>query len=390
MENTEYLTFDTMGLKMTLLRGIYSYGFETPSIIQQKAIVPFIHNNDMIAQAQSGTGKTGTFCIAALQNINESSPTLQCIILSHTRELAIQTQLILDCFGRYMPGFKSVLAVGKDNIHDTIRALQSGPQIMVGTPGRIYHLINDAYVNPNTIRWVIMDEADQLLSHDFREQIYDIYMALPHHVDNTLKSGLYTATVTNEMEDITRHFMKNPVLILIPPEELSLEGIKQYFVDFRRDDDKFLALVDIYSTVSICQMIIYCNSKPKTETLKRKLGLKDIPADCIHGEMNAQERTAVMKNFRRGGSRVLITTDLLARGIDIQQVSLVINYDFPTNIESYLHRIGRTGRYGKKGLAINFITRQDYQNIESVESYYKIRIDELPENIDEILRTNLK
>lgn len=378
-----FTEFEAMGLKQELVRGIIGYGFEKPSEIQQKAIVPFIQGNDLIAQAQSGTGKTATFSIAALQNVDETLREMQCIIISPTRELATQTYTVLEAIGRYLNGLNVILVTGGNKVEkdeDDIR--NKKPQIMVGTPGRILHLLSDGYVRTNHIKWVIMDEADSLLSHDFKTQIYNIYQVIP----KTIHTGLYTATVNDDMKEITTYFMKNPINIFVLREMLSLEGIKQYCIKMDSDNDKFSVLIDIYSSISIYQLIIYCNHKRNSEALKRKLLNQDIPSECIHGEMSSQERCEIMRKFRTGQIRSLITTDLLARGIDVQQVGLVINYDFPRNIASYLHRIGRTGRYGRKGCAINFITPNDRQYAREVQNEYHTYFIDMPQDIENALK----
>lgn len=376
--------FESMGLKFELLRGINGYGYDSPSDIQQKAIVPFTQHTDMIAQAQSGTGKTATFSIAALQNIDNNLREVQCLIISHTHELATQSHIVISSIGKYMNNINIVLVLGGDKIGKNVQDIdQKRPQIIVGTPGRLLHLLNDGYINPTYLRWVIMDEADNLLSKDFKDQIYNIYQIIP----KTIHTGLYTATVTDEMTYVTKFFMKEPVVrIFVEREKLSLEGIKQYVIGLDNDREKFDVLMDIYSRVTIYQLIIYCNQKKQADILKRKLLHNDLPAQCLHGQMNALERSETMHQFRTGAIRVLITTDVLARGIDVQQVGLVINYDFPRDVATYLHRIGRTGRYGRKGCAINFVTRNDHMYVRDTESYYQISFHDLPCNIEDALK----
>lgn len=376
--------FESMGLKFELLRGINGYGYDSPSDIQQKAIVPFTQHTDMIAQAQSGTGKTATFSIAALQNINNDLPEVQCLIISHTHELATQSHIVISSLARYMTNVNVALVLGGDKIGKNIQDIDhKRPQIIVGTPGRLLHLLNDGYINPSHLQWVIMDEADNLLSKDFKEQIYSIYQIIP----KSIHTGLYTATVTEEMTYVTKFFMKEPVVrIFVERERLSLEGIKQYMVSLENDREKFDVLMDIYSRVTIYQLIIYCNQKKQADILKRKLSNNDLPAQCLHGQMTPLERSETMHQFRTGAVRVLITTDVLARGIDVQQVGLVINYDFPRDVATYLHRIGRTGRYGRKGCAINFVTRYDHQYVRDTEGYYQISFHDLPCNIEDALK----
>lgn len=375
----EYAHFEDMNLKPLLLRGILAYGYENPSEIQRKAIVPFIQHHDLIAQAQSGTGKTATFCIAAIQNVDETVNQTQCIIISHTRELASQTFFVLTSLGAYIPSLKMCLITSNESVNENIQQLQrTNPHIIVATPGRLLHLLEKAYIDPEYVQWIVMDEADNLLSRDFKQQIYDIYQIIP----TTIKTGLYTATVTDEMNEISDYFMQHPVRVLVLKEELSLRGIRQYYVQLEHEREKFEVLVDLFQSISIAQSIIYCNKRETSNILLRRIKMKQLPpAECIHGQLTPQRRHEIMKNFRSGSIRILITTDLLARGIDIQQVGLVINYELPMEVESYIHRIGRTGRYGRKGYAINLITNMDLRNAMNIQTYYSTQFELLPRDV---------
>jgi translation initiation factor 4A len=374
-DTPSYTSFEEMDLKQDLMRGIISYGFEKPSTIQQLAIVPFLKGQDIIAQAQSGMGKTATFSIALLQNIDETQKITQALLLAPTRELASQIKTVMTQIGGHIHGLEIALIVGGDHIQNNIRDLKKNPQIIIATPGRIIHLLEDGYVNTKTIKYLVLDEADQILSNDFSDQFRQIYQKID---SRELFCGLYTATVTDAMLELTSKFMNNPQHIFVPKDELSLQGIQQFYVDVEKDSFKFDILIDLFSSMCIHQMMIYCNSVRSSEILKRKLDHQEIPCECIHGRLHFTQRSQHMRLFRKGEIRVLITTDLLCRGIDVQQVSLVINYDFPTQIESYIHRIGRTGRYGRKGLAINFITHYDIQQLRTIETYYQTKIPPLP------------
>tara|TARA_X000000950_G_C13914504_1_gene660335 strand:+ start:3106 stop:4257 length:1152 start_codon:yes stop_codon:yes gene_type:complete len=377
-ENRSYETFssfDEMNLKLSLMRGIYQYGFETPSPIQSKAIIPFTQNNDMIAQAQSGTGKTATFSIAVLQNINEDNNNLQAILVAPTRELASQIHYVIGSLGKHM-NVKSRLMVGGQR-YETINS-----QIIVGTPGRILDCISRNIILIDDIINYVMDEADELLSPSFREQIRSIIAFLPQ----TCKIGLYSATVTPEMLGVTKLFLKNPLHILIKQEQLTLEGIRQYYIDVQKNHFKYETLKDIYNHITVYQLMIYCNQKSSVDKLYSQLRNDGFTASCIHGQLPYEERMSVMKQFRSGETRILISTDLLSRGIDVQQVSLVINYELPPRITSYIHRIGRSGRYGRKGYAINFVTKQCIEELHKIESYYSTEIRPLTENISEDLQ----
>jgi len=373
-------SFDDMKLKDELLRGIYAYGFEKPSYIQQRGIIPVIRGNDTIAQAQSGTGKTATFSVAALQCVQPNNPDCQVLILAPTRELAQQIHKVLNALGDYMK-VKSHACVGGTAVRDDINVLQKGVQIVVGTPGRVNDMINRNALKLEKLRIFILDEADEMLSRGFKDQIYDVFQYLPSEV----QVCLFSATMPLEILMMTKRFMRNPVRILVKKEQLTLEGIRQFYVAVEKEDWKLDTLCDLYETLTITQAIIYCNTRRKTEWLCEKMTHRDFTVSAMHGDMEMQQRQLIMREFRSGSSRVLITTDLLARGIDVQQVSLVINYDLPTNRENYLHRIGRSGRFGRKGVAINFVTTDDVRSLREIEQFYHTQIEEMPMDVSELM-----
>ena len=368
--------FDEMNLKEDLLRGIYAFGYEKPSVIQQKAIPAFSRNRDIIAQAQSGTGKTATFTISMLQKIDETKQETQAVILAHTRELANQINTVVKGLSFYLK-LDVNLTVGGTSIRENIDALTKNPHIVIGTPGRVLDMITKKALDTRNLKVFILDEADEMLSKIFLNQIYDIFRFLPPNV----QVGLFSATMPNEFFGLTERFMRDPIKILVKTEELTLEGIKQYYVNLDRNEYKFDALCDLYQKYSIFQSIIYCNSRKIVDELHYRLNQNNFAVDSMHGDMRQEDRNQIIKDFRSGKSRVLITTDLLARGIDIQQVSIVINYDIPHNIESYIHRIGRSGRFGRKGTALNFVTFYDIKKLHEIESYYSTQIEELPDNV---------
>ena len=376
MDNSEaevYEKFEDMDLCDNLLRGIFAYGYEKPSVIQQKAIRQFITGKDIIAQAQSGTGKTATFTIGMLQKIDVSLNKTQVIILAHTRELATQIHNVVSQISKYMK-VSINLSVGGISVRDNMDSLKANPNIVIGTPGRILDMLNKTSLDKEHIKMLILDEADELLSTIFINQIYDIFRQLP----GELQVGLFSATMSDHFFNITKKFMRDPIKILVKNDELTLEGIRQYYINLEHNEFKFDTLCDLYSGFSVSQSIIYCNSKKIVDVLTNKLLNNNFSVSSIHGDMTQTIRDKIVKEFREGHSRVLITTDLLSRGIDIQQISIVINYDIPKEIESYIHRIGRSGRYGRKGIAINFVTNYDKEKIQQIESYYSTEIQELP------------
>jgi ATP-dependent RNA helicase len=377
---TVYPTFDSLELKEDLLRGIYGYGFERPSAIQQRAIVPILRARDVIAQAQSGTGKMATFSIGVLQRVDIGLRETQALILAPTRELAQQTQSVVLALGDYM-NVQAHACIGGTKVGEDVKKLDYGQHVVVGTPGRVFDMIRRRNLRTDNIKMLVLDEADEMLSRGFKEQIYDIYRYLPPKTQIVIVS----ATLPQEVLDITSKFMVDPVQVLVKRDELTLEGIKQFFVDVEREEWKFDTLCDLYDTITIAQSVIFCNTKRKVDWLTDKMRQANFTVSAMHGEMPQKERDAIMQEFRRGVSRVLITTDVWARGIDVQQVSVVFNYDLPFNRENYLHRIGRSGRFGRKGIAINFVTKEDVHVLRDIEQYYATQIDEMPVNVADLV-----
>lgn len=374
------LTFDSLNLKEDLLRGIYAYGYERPSAIQQRAIDPIVSGRDVIAQAQSGTGKTATFSIGILQKIDTNTREAQALVLSPTRELAVQTQNVILALGDYM-NIQAHACIGGTKIGEDVKKLDYGQHIIVGTPGRVFDMIKRQNLRTSLIKMLVLDEADEMLSRGFKEQIYDIYRYLPTNTQIVLVS----ATLPAEVLQITQKFMVEPIKVLVRRDELTLEGIRQFFINVEQEEWKFDTLCDLYDSLTITQAVIFCNTKRKVDWLTEKMRQANFTVSAMHGEMPQKERDAIMTEFRQGHSRVLITTDVWARGIDVQQVSLVINYDLPINRENYLHRIGRSGRFGRKGVAINFTTEDDVKILRDIEQYYSTQIEEMPMNVTDLL-----
>jgi len=363
-----------LNLKEDLLRGIYSYGFEKPSPIQQKGILPIINGKDVIAQAQSGTGKTGAFTVSLLQQIDEKSDTIQGLILAPTRELAMQIHTVIDKMSTFIENIKCKLLIGGRPMDQDLKELENKPQIIVGTPGRIHDLMRRKKIDSKSIKILILDEADEMLSTGFKEQIYNIFQFL----GNNIQIALFSATLPHDIQLLTDKFMRDPIKILIKSESLTLEGIKQYYIAIDDDNQKYETLKDLFEYISVSQCIIYCNSIKRVNDLSEALIKDNFPVCCIHSGMEKDDRYKAYKEFTNGASRVLISTNVTARGIDVQQVSTVINFDLPKDTHTYLHRIGRSGRWGRKGLGINFITRRDVRKLKEIEQYYDTQIEELP------------
>jgi translation initiation factor 4A len=377
----EYTSFDDMNLKTKLLRGIYAYGFEKPSPIQSRAIVPILSKKDVIGQAQSGTGKTGTFLISTLQRVDETLKHPQALILAPTRELASQIFNVLESLSSYLD-VKLILLVGGGTRREDIRALEDTPrQIVVGTPGRVYDMLKNRSLSSKELRMFVLDEADEMLSRGFEDQIYEIFQYIPQ----TCQTVLMSATMPPEALKITEDFMDNPIKILVQNEELTLEGIKQFYISIEKEAWKLETLVDIYSKLQVNQSIIYCNTKRTADWLVEQLNSREYSVKCIHSNMKSDERKSVMQEFRDGELRVIIATDIISRGIDVQQVSIVINYDIPPLKDVYIHRIGRSGRFGRKGVAINFVTQDDINKLKMIQTYYQTNIQEMPTDISEFI-----
>lgn len=370
---------DIENIKPELLRGIFAYGFENPSPIQQKAILPALEKKDLIAQAQSGTGKTGSFTISALQCVDTTENKTQILIMSPTRELSTQIFNVLNDLGTNIENLKTHLLVGGNSIDGDIIALKKSPHIIVGCPGRIHDMIRRNKLKARDLDFMIIDEADEMLSSGFKEQVYNIFQFLKSEV----QVALYSATLPPDVQELAGKFMREPERILVKSEALTLEGIKQYFVAVENDATKYETLKDLYSCISVAQSIIYCNSIRRVEDLANAMSQDGFPVSFIHGKMSHEERNDSFKKFRSGATRVLISTNLTARGIDVQQVSTVINFDIPRDVHSYLHRIGRSGRWGRKGMGINFVSRFDVKMLKEIEAYYSTQIEELPSSVVE-------
>jgi len=363
-----------------LLRGIYAYGFEKPSHIQQKSILSIIQKRDVIAQAQSGTGKTGAFTVAALQSVDVEKKTTQVLILAPTRELAKQIYDVISSIGSMINGLVLRLLVGGTSTADDATDLRKNvPHIIVGCPGRVFDMIRRSHIQGSTIQMLVLDEADEMLSAGFNEQIYNIFQYMP----TDIQVALFSATMPPDLYSLTEKFMRNPVNIQVKADQLTLEGIQQHYVALDDDVQKYVTLKDLFKSISVSQCIIFCNSTKRVADLHEAMLFDGFPVCCIHSGMDKADRDKAYNEFKIGHHRVLISSNVTARGIDIQQVSTVINFDMPQDVHIYLHRIGRSGRWGRKGVGINFVTRRDMRIKKEIETYYATTITELPSNFME-------
>ena len=385
MEDTNTQTetdasFDELGINETILRGVYAYGFEKPSQIQMKAIPVVISKKDIVAQAQSGTGKTGAFTIGTLSLLDDTKKQTQLLILTPTRELADQIYNVVVEISNYTK-IQVAKCVGGTNVNMCGDELRKNPHVVIGTPGRLIDMMNRRNIVTDGINTLVLDEADEMLSYGFKEDMYIIIQALRKDA----QICLFSATLPPDILELTEKFMNNPVNVLVKQEELTLEGIQQFYVNVKHSDWKYDVIADLYDTINVNQCIIYINSRQRIVDIYMKLCENNFPVEYITGERTGQERNDIMEKFRAGQIRILLSSDLLARGIDIQQLSLVINYDLPKEKETYIHRIGRSGRYGRKGVAINLIGDRDVEYLKHIESFYDTKIDEMPANIGELI-----
>ena len=376
-EFNEINSWEELEIPTALLRGIFAYGFENPSPIQKKAILPIVKGRDIIAQAQSGTGKTATFTIGALSRVDLDKNETQVLVLSPTRELSFQTTKVMEGIGSMLSNLKIQTLVGGSSIDEDANKLKTSiPHIITGCPGRVYDMMRRNYITTDKIKLIILDEADEMLSDGFKEQVYNIFQNL----GSDIQVALFSATLPSTIHPITSKFMRNPVRVSVKTEQLTLEGIAQYYVAVENDVQKYETLKDLFNSLSVSQCIIYANSVKRVADLYEAMIEDGFPVCCIHSNMERGDRDRAFQEFKTGKFRVLISSNVTARGIDIQQVSVVINFDIPKCVHTYLHRIGRSGRWGRKGLGVNLITKRDVYKMKEIESHYSTQIDELPSN----------
>jgi len=372
-------SWDELDLDPNILRGIYAYGFEKPSPIQKKAIKPVILGKDVLAQAQSGTGKTATFTIAALSKIDLKDDNTQVLVMSPTRELTLQTAKVIESIGCMMVGLRVQSVFGGSQVEDGNGfSRKNTPHIICGCPGRVLDMMRRGKITSSHIKLVVLDEADEMLSTGFKDQVYSIFQFF----NTDVQVGLFSATLPENIITIANKIMRHPVKICVKTEQLTLEGISQFYVAVEDDRQKYATLKHIFAYLPVSQCIIYSNSVKRVADLYDAMREDGFPVCCIHSNMDKASRDLSITDFRLGKCRVLISSNVTARGIDVQQVSIVINFDVPKCVHTYLHRIGRSGRWGRKGVGINFITRRDVSKLKEIETYYCSQINEMPANLD--------
>ncbi|KAG0090785.1 Suppressor of the cold-sensitive snRNP biogenesis mutant brr1-1 [Podila epicladia] len=352
-------------LKPELLRAIVDCGFEHPSEVQQECIPQSILGMDILCQAKSGMGKTAVFVLATLQQVEAVPGEVSVVILCHTRELAFQ---IKNEFARFK----------RDQ--DILRNKDLCPHILVGTPGRVLALIREKTLKLGNVKHFVLDECDKMLDQiDMRRDVQEIFKSTPHHK----QVMMFSATLSKEVRQVCKRFMQNPLEIYVDDEtKLTLHGLQQYYVDLD-EKSKNRKLNDLLDTLEFNQVCIFVKSVSRANELNKLLVECNFPSICIHSQMAQDERIARFKSFKEFNKRILVATDVFARGVDVSRVNVVINYDVPEVADTYLHRVGRAGRFGTKGLAITFVTDdQDKEVLKNIQARFEVQISELPDEID--------
>ncbi len=373
--NKEHTNFDNLVLDQDVLKGLYLNNFNSPSNIQIKGIEAIKSGKDCILQSQSGTGKTVTFLVGIINKLYNTNGRI--LILTPTRELANQVYSVASNIIKYSK-YTISLCVGGTEIKN------QNCSIIIGTLGRIHHMISSKRLNIESITNFVIDEADNMANDKDCTELNNLINILPQ----TCQKVLISATLTHSVFKITDRIMKDPIKILLKNSDVAVDIISQFYIDVELEENKFDVFIDIYNLISTTQAIIFCNTIRKVQWLEEQLKAQNFSITTIHGKMTQQERNNIVQEFRDGKTRLLLTTDLLARGIDVPQVNLVICFDMPPDKETYIHRIGRCGRFGKKGVSISFIKMNDQTDLKLLnlmKHTYKINISEMPDNIDEFL-----
>jgi len=376
VQSKRNVNFEEYGLRRELLMGIFEKGFEKPSPIQEEAIPVALTGKDILARAKNGTGKTASFVIPVLEKVRVENPSIQALLMVPTRELALQTAQVTKELGKHIPGLEVMVTTGGTTLRDDIMRLLNPVHILVATPGRVVDLASKGTAKLGHCSVIVLDEADKLLSAEFTQLMEDLYRYLPSNRQSLLFSATFPVTV----KEFADRFMRNPFEINLM-EELTLKGVTQYYA-FVQERQKIHCLNTLFNKLQINQSIIFCNSVNRVELLAKKITQLGYSCYYIHARMQQQHRNRVFHDFRQGNCRNLVCSDLITRGIDIQAVNVVINFDFPKNSETYLHRIGRSGRFGHLGLAINFVTQEDHYNVLRIEQELETEIKAIPSDID--------
>lgn len=382
MSSSDPIAFHDMCLHETILRGLYTYGFETPSEIQHQSIPPMLQGRDVVGQAPSGTGKTGAFLTAVLSRLMNKQ--IECaVVLLHTKELATQCYTVATALSQYATSINTSLCVGGRPLRDNMKEIDGGANLLIGTPGRLHDLIVTKKL-VNDIDCLIIDECDDILSgssrRDDKTSFVDLLQDMLRVVHSTAQICMFSATMPESVVQMSQHFLRDPVKLLRPTQSLTLQGLNQYCITCLTDADKLAQLHQLFGSCPLSSVLIFCATRERVNWLKCQLEVRDFPVGRIHAQLSDAERREVMQRFRSGDVRVLVASSLIARGIDVQTVGLVIMFDINPNAENYLHTVGRAGRYGRKGNAISFVTQRDLPILSEIEAHYNITIPSLPAN----------
>ena len=367
------MTFEEMCLDTRIMRAIAEMGFEQPSPIQAQSIPIAVEGKDMIGQARTGTGKTASFGIPMLQRINPKDKNLQAIVLCPTRELAIQSANEIRKLAKFLHGIKVLPIYGGQEISKQIRSLKGGVQIVIGTPGRVMDHLRRHTLKPQTVDIVVLDEADEMLNMGFREDIETILGQLPEE----RQTMLFSATMPKPILEIAKRYLHEPEIVKVIQKELTVPKIEQYYyeVNPRKKNEMLSRLLDMYDP---SLSLVFCNTKRKVDELVADLKGRGYFAEGLHGDMKQSQRDRVMNGFRNGRTDILVATDVAARGIDVDDVEAVFNYDVPQDDEYYVHRIGRTGRAGREGRAFTLVVGKEIYKLKDIQRYCKTKIRRQP------------
>ena len=383
----EHLRFEDMNISNEICRAVLDMGFEEATPIQSQAIPVILEGKDIIGQSQTGTGKTAAFGIPLLERINPEDRRLQALILCPTRELAIQVSEEFRKLLKYKDNIRVLPIYGGQPIDRQIAALRKGTQVVIGTPGRVMDHMRRRTIKAETVQMMVLDEADEMLDMGFREDIETILVKIPEE-HQTL---LFSATLSPEILDITKRFQKNPEFIKIVRKELTVPNIEQYYFDVKEKTklDALCRIIDVYDPKLA---MVFCNTKKRVDDLVEMLQGRGYFAEGLHGDLKQAQRDKVMQKFRNGTIEILVATDVAARGIDVDDIDVVFNYDVPQDEEYYVHRIGRTGRAGKAGKAFTFCVGKEIYKLRDIMRYTKTKIQQqkLPTLSDvEEMKTNI-
>ena len=363
------MKFEDLQINDDIKRAVLEMGFEEPSPIQAQSIPVILSGKDVIGQAQTGTGKTAAFSIPLLEMVNPEDKSLQAVVLCPTRELAIQVSSEIRKIGKYMHGVKTLPVYGGQPIDRQIKSLKGGVQVVIGTPGRVIDHINRKTLKLDNVKMVMLDEADEMLDMGFREDIEMILSKTPEERQTTF----FSATMPKGILDLTKQYQKDPVHIKVVRKELTVPNIKQYYIETRSSNklEVLCRLVDVYNPKL---SVVFTNTKKGADELVSDLQARGYFADALHGDLKQTQRDIVMDKFRNGTIDILVATDVAARGIDVDDVEAVFNYDLPQDEEYYVHRIGRTGRAGRNGISFSFVFGKDMRKMRDIERYTKTKL----------------